>query len=197
MISISTARSATDLRLHNGRLLLSPEDPMAAAPSQSLVAQLLDGGLIATASPASAMRFAPGERLFEYIGFTGCAVQFDQGPDKGAGLAIEIDGPFDAPRLRRGRNTRPPRCAQCRRPLVDWQEQIDQTINGELPILNCTSCGADAPGWSWGWGRQGGAGRLFVNLEPVFPGEGRPLPAFFTLLEQIELGPWRYFYVQD
>lgn len=194
---ITAAIPAPDLRLHNGRLLLTPEDPVAVAPSESLSARLFEGGLIARASAASAARFAPGERLFEYIGFTGCAVQLGQGPDNAVGLAIEIEGPFDAPRLRRGRNTRPPRCAQCRHPLAAWKEQIDQTSHGEWPMLHCTGCGADAPGWRWNWGRHGGAGRLFVNLEPVFPGEGRPLPALFTLLEQIDLGPWRYFYVQD
>ncbi|MEA3640947.1 MAG: hypothetical protein VBE63_13515 [Lamprobacter sp.] len=197
MPMISPSIPTISRRLHNGRLLLTPEDPMAAIPGQSLSGQLLDAGLIATAAPGNGMRFASGKRLFEYIGFTGCAVQFGSALDQTGRLAIEIEGPLDAPVLRYGRNSRPPRCAQCQRPLPTWREQIEQTNSGDERLLHCLGCGAEAPGWSWNWGRHGGFGRLFVNLEPVFPGEGRPLPALLTLLAQVELGPWRYFYVQD
>ena len=195
---ISRAIPAADLRLHNGRLLLTPEDPMAAAPSQTLSERLREAGLIATASSAGTMRFAPGDRFFDYVGFTGCAVHVGPGSDGATGLDIEIEGPFEAPALRRGRETRPPRCPQCRRTLPDWLEQMEQTTNGaQAPVLCCTGCGTKAPGWRWTWGRLGGFGRLFIRLEPVFPGEGRPLPALFRLLEQLGLGPWHYFSVQD
>jgi len=186
-----------DLRLHNGRLLLAPEDPMAAAPTASLAELLGDGQLISSTSLISATRFSPGKRLFEYIGFTGCAVQLDQGPIGAAGFEIELEGPFACPVSRLGRNSRPPRCPGCRRPLADWRAQLDQTERDDSPTLHCADCGAEEPAWRWNWGRQGGFGRLLINLEPVFPGEGRPLPALFRLLEHLEIGPWRYFYVQD
>lgn len=169
---------------------------MAAASLQSLEAQLLDGGLIVSTSATSGARFAPGARVFEYLGFTGCAVQLDQGADSET-LEIAFEGPFAAPQRRLGRNSRPPRCAQCRRPLAAWREQLDQGDSGMQSVLRCVNCGLETPSWSWSWGRHGGFGRVFINLEPVFPGEGRPLPAFFALLEQMQLGPWRYFFVQD
>lgn len=193
---INSSFPTANQRLHNGRLLLTPEDPIAAASAQCLEAILRGGSLIASASADNAMHFAPGARLFEYVGFTGCAVRLDQGTDS-EGLEITFEGPFDAPQPRLGRNTRPPRCAQCRQPLAAWREQLDLASDGMRSKLHCTHCDAEGPGCCWSWGRHGGFGRLFIALEPVFPGEGRPLPAFFTLLEQTQLGPWRYFFVQD
>ena len=193
---IKASFPAANHPLHNGRLLLTPEDPMATASIQRLEAELRREGLIGSTAGNSAMCFEPGARVFEYLGFTGCAVQLDQGPGT-TGLEITLEGSFDAPQQRLGRNSRPPRCAQCRQPLPGWREQVEQINSGRRSELRCTHCHTEAPSWCWSWGRHGGFGRVFISLEPVFPGEGRPLPACFRLLEQMQLGAWRYFFVQD
>lgn len=186
-------------RLHSGRLLLTPEDPMARASLSGLSAVLREGGLIEAAPSTAPMRHGPGERLFEYIGFTGCAVQLDQAPGGSQRLAIALEGPFETLRFRSGRNSRPPRCPACQAALSNWRQQLDTGASADQACrtLSCTRCGAHSPGWQWDWGRHAGCGRLFVDIEPVFPGEGRPLPALFTLLKRMEIGAWRYFYVQD
>ena len=184
-----------------GRLLLTPENPMATVGLSSLSTVLHEGGLIEAATTTEPMRFEPGERLFEYIGFTGCAVQLDQAPGNPQQLAIGLDGPCQAPQFRGGRNSRPPRCPACQAALSNWRQPLDANTGASAVhacrTLSCTSCGTNAPGWHWNWGRHAGYGRLFIGIEPVFPGEGRPLPALFTLLERVEIGAWRYFYVQD
>lgn len=192
-------------RLHNGRLLLTPENPMATTGLPSLSAVLQEGGLIAAAVPATPRRQGPSERLFEYIGFTGCAVQLDQAPGSPQQLAIGLEGPFRTPRLRSGRNSRPPRCPACQAVLSSWRQQLETTTGTDTGAntdpgshtLSCANCGASTAAWRWNWGRHAGCGRLFIGIEPVFPGEGRPLLALFTLLERLEIGAWRYFYVQD
>jgi hypothetical protein len=63
--------------------------------------------------------------------------------------------------------------------------------------LACPGCGHGAPAHAWRWGRHGGAGRSFLVIEEVFPGEGKPLPALEAALGQLGLGAWKYFYVQD
>lgn len=184
------------LRLHNGRIVLTPEDPVAAISIERVEAQLRNGCLIGDALAQKAMHFSPGARLFDYIGFTGCAVQLDHG-QKDEQFEIALEGPYATPQPRFGRNTRPPRCAQCRQPLPSWREQLGRPDEHDSPLLSCHHCETEAPARCWSWGRHGGYGRVFIRLEPVFPGEGRPLPALFTLLEQMPLGAWRYFFVQD
>lgn len=193
---INSSFPAANHRLHNGRLLLTPEDPTAAASIQSLEAKLRGGGLIGSALAARAMRFVAGARVFDYVGFTGCAVQFDQRQGSQR-LEIALEGPFDAPQPRLGRNSRPPRCPQCQQPLAAWREQLDQSSSGMPSMLRCINCGTEASSWRWSWGRHGGFGRVFIDLEPVFPIEGRPLPALSRLLAEMQLGPWRYFFIQD
>jgi len=187
--------------LHNGRLLLTPDNPGAQAPRERLMRTLQEAGLLGAALPGAAAAYSSGPRLFELIAFTGCAVQLN-GADEDAGPRVQVEGPFSTPTRRSGRNARPPRCPRCRRPLADWVQQLnvaraDTPQHDAAERLRCRSCDTEAPAWTWAWGRHAGYGSIFVSLEPVFPGEGRPLPTLFNVLEAIELGPWHHFYVQD
>ncbi len=199
-----TDRRSTVPRLDTGRLLLTPEDPTAAPSSAQILSRLHSAGLLGMEASSGERRFSAGERLFEYIAFTGCAVQLDSAASSTPGLSIAVDGPFDRPQLRCGRNSRPPQCPECRAPLTGWRAQYVDLAAAEVGDsirLSCARCGSESPAETWTWGRQAGVGRVFVAIAPIFPGEGRPLPALFSLLEDIapaaEIGPWRYFYVQD
>jgi hypothetical protein len=195
---INAPSQPISLRLHQGRLLISPANPQAVAAVEQLLGLLHDGGLIGDRVTSTPARYSPGSRFFEYLGFTGCAVQLDQGSTSGeAGVEIGLEGPFAIPRPYLGRNTRPPGCPHCRRALTDWRLRLDQASSQDRPRLRCSDCGRIEPAWEWNWGRQGGFGRQLIQLEPVFPGEARPLPALFALLEPLGVGLWRYFYMQD
>jgi hypothetical protein len=188
--------------LHNGRLLLTPDNPGAQVPRERLARRLQEAGLLGTAQADTPGTYSTGPHLFELVAFTGCAVQLDDG-GAGAGIQVRLEGPFSTPTRRSGRNARPPRCPQCRRPLLRWAQQLDAAGadgvhgNSTEERLRCEACDTEAPAWSWDWGRHAGYGSLFVALEPVFPGEGRPLPKLFRALDTLEVGPWRHFYVQD
>jgi hypothetical protein len=201
--------------LHNGRMLLTPTDATARVRAERLAACLQTCGLISESPASGPWRYRSGSRLFELVAFTGCAVQLDPADDATTGLQIAIEGPFGAPRLRSGRNSRPPRCPSCRRPYADWAARAPELAAAwageamaaaggaphdddiERSAIRCPSCGAQHPGWEWDWGRHAGYGSVFVTLEPVFPGEARPLPALFAALDEAGGGPWTYFYVQD
>lgn len=199
-----TGRLPTVPRLDTGRLLLTPEDPMVAPSSARILRRLDSAGLLSIEESFGTGQFRTGERLFEYIAFTGCAVRLDSVESSAPGLSISIEGPFRRPQLRCGRNSRPPRCPRCRQPLPLWQEQcfdLSAVEVNESILLSCRSCGSELPAEDWAWGRQAGVGRVFIAIAPIFPGEGRPLPALFSVLEGIAataaVCPWRYFYVQD
>ena len=185
--------------LHSGRLLLTPQEPEAAPEPAALEALLRDGGLLGEPAPTAPGAVRAGGALFELIGFTGCAVQLERQSDAPDGLVLRIEGPWPAPVLRAGRNTRAPRCPGCGQALAAWRAacQDSATPNGAAPLLRCDACAQGAPACRWRWGRHGGCGRLFVALEPVFPGEAQPLPALSALLARAGYGPWRHLYVQD
>jgi hypothetical protein len=96
-----------------------------------------------------------------------------------------------------GRNTRPPQCPGCRRPLREWRAQSAGWDSASAPTLQCAACNARTQAWEWRWREQAGFGRLFLSIEEVFPGEGTPLPGLLRSLEIMGVGRWLWFYVQD
>ncbi len=197
----------TPHRLHTGRLVLTPTDPLQTVCVTDVITALKSVRLLGDALPGEADAYVAGPALGDCVGFTGCAVQFDglnQGGQMG-GPWLRIPPASDSPCLLWGRNTRPPRCPSCEAPLRAWREQLPLAAGGPGALvssdaalaLHCSQCGATAAAYRWRWGRHGGAGRSLVFIEEVFPGEAAPLPALFRTLEGVGAGPWHFFYVQD
>lgn len=188
--------------VHTGRLVLTPRDPTARVDPGQLESALLAVGLIASSASGRSDAFEIGDRFLQLIAYTGCAVQLDA--EAGAGkprTLVLLIGPYAAPHLLCGRNTRPPRCPECGKGLAAWREQSAQqriqSHQGRPEELRCGHCGTWAPTWRWSWGQHGGAGRCFVFVEEVFPGEAAPMPGLFDALRPLGAGEWQYFYLQD
>lgn len=188
--------------LQSGRMFLTPSSPEAHSSLEQVAHQLQTAGLLGETDPSAANRYRIGAGLFDLVAFTGCAVQLGADLNLPPALEVQLEGPFATPQRRSGRNARPPRCPICSKALADWEQQLRSSPNAARleeaeEHLRCDACNAQEPGWTWNWGRHAGYGSLFVALEPIFPGEGRPLPKLFTVLEAVGIGPWRHFYVHD
>lgn len=140
-----------------------------------------------------------GEAFLSWISFTGCSphVRLEPPPDGiGSFCYILLEGPYPIPRLLWGRNTRPPRCPQCRRAIADWpQRRADWEIAPHL-AFPCPDCGETITALSLRWRDNGGFGRSFLVVEDVFPGEAAPVVTLFEQLEALGVGPWHHFYIQ-
>ena len=68
------------------------------------------------------------------------------------------------------------------------------TRRTEIP---CPTCGEASPPWAYDWKEKAGFGRLFLQIEEVFPGEAAPTRGLTDLLERCTGCAWRYFYIQD
>lgn len=194
--------------LHTGRLLLTPQDPRQAPPEKPLLDMLTEVAFLGarlpcmTAEPTTA-RFVFGERFFDYVAFTGCAVKLDGLPDTAGtsspgGCHLRLDPPGSQPRFLCGRNSRPPRCPRCRKTLADWSARMASWSWPEQGTLSCPACNNLDHAWRWDWRGQAGFARLALSIEEVFPGEATPLPELMALLSQASDGlSWHWFVVQD
>ncbi|WPL19830.1 hypothetical protein Thiowin_04977 [Thiorhodovibrio winogradskyi] len=196
------------MSLHTGRLLLTPDDPLQAPPAESLRAALsqaafLGASLPFTGTEPEATAFAPGERFFDFVAFTGCAVKLDGLPDTAGttstgGCHLRLHPAPRQPRFLHGRNTRPPRCPACHKTLPDWSTHMAHWSWPENSALVCPACANHSDAWHWDWRGQAGFARLVVSIEEVFPGEASPLPGLIALLKDASKGlAWHWFLVQD
>ena len=188
--------------LHTGRLVLTPQDPYRLpADLDAVVARLTGIGFIAGPLPNTTDAFRLGENFMQWVTFMGCSpfIRLEPGDADEPFCHLVIDGPYARPRLLQGRNTTPPRCESCRKRIDDWQavmrrwaqEQADRSVA-------CPHCGhAQDPAY-YDWRQSAGCGRIFLQVENIFPQEAVPTPA---LLDQLRSAsgdlPWRHFYLQD
>ena len=178
-------------------MLLLPRDPYQAIASDELRRTLRAAEFLSEPLPAEDGRaFFVGTRFFEWLTFAGCAVRMPLRPpaDGGAFCHVRLPDPPDRPVLLHGRNTRPPRCPDCRAPRRSWREPQPPEA---LVLWTCPACGATRPACDWDWKESAGCGRSVVWIEEVFPGEASPSPALLRILEPLSGGPWRHCYVQD
>jgi len=185
---------------HTGRLLLTPADPRFSPDLHALASALRDCGFIGQPLAEGETAFLAGDHLLQWISFTGCSPQIRLEPPAGATGSfchVRFAGPYPAPRLLWGRNTRPPRCPSCRGPIRDWQgHRAGWEASAETPFP-CPECHRTLTPLDLGWRDNGGFGRCFVSVEDVFPGEAAPVPALYGLLAHASGKPWRTFYIQD
>jgi hypothetical protein len=188
---------------HAGRLILAPRDAEVCPDRDRLLRTLLEAGFIADPIAGRESAFIVGPEFPALLAFVGCAVAIACDPQAGSPYCHVLVPPASAhPRWWHGRNTRAPRCPDCRARLIDrpaHMEPLSGLSGSGRPdsAVACPSCGESRPIWSWDWKQQGGFARLLIQVEEIFPGEAVPTQGFLDLLARASGCPWRYFYVQD
>jgi hypothetical protein len=184
---------------HVGRLVLTAANPHASPQARLLIEVLAEAGFIGERLPwVEGEAFRIGPRFLSLLAFAGCSVQIQSEPDAGSNFChIRVPPPSPHPCLQSGRNTRAPRCAGCRARLMDWRGRAAHWEVHPHFGVTCPSCGETRPPWLWDWKQQGGFGRLFIQVEGVFPDEVIPTQELFDLLIRASGTAWRHFYVQD
>lgn len=183
---------------HTGRLSLAPGDVRSAPDYSTVLGYLCGGGFIGQALGDG--RYRVGEEFLRLISFMGCSphIELDAQDPDASFCHVRLQGPLEDPVLLLGRNAQAPRCKACRGRMDDWREHSAAWPHqARQPCAVCPRCGAEQCPIDLNWRRSAGAGRLFVHVEDVFPGEAVPVPGLLKGLEQVTGTPWDYFFVQD
>jgi hypothetical protein len=181
----------------NGSLLLYPADPAVDPPGTDvLLAALAALGLVGARVGADA--FLPGQALARLVVFAGCSPHLVLEPpaDGGAFTQVRLHGPHAAARLLAGDNVAAPRCPACRARIADWRERLAGWMADPATPVDCPGCGRVHPVSRLDWRGNAAAGRVFVEIGNVFPGEAVPAEALLDALGALGCGPWRYAWVR-
>jgi len=188
--------------LHTGRLVLTPEDAYTLpADIHAIETRLRAIGFIGERLPGERADFSLGENFMQLVTFMGCSpfIRLEPGSDGEPFCHLIVDGPYQRPRLRQGRNTTPPRCTACRKRIADWQTVMARwEREGSDWSPACPHCGQRQDPARFDWRQSAGCGRLFLAVENIFPQEAVPTPVLLDQLSDASGNlPWRYFYLQD
>jgi hypothetical protein len=179
----------------NGSLLLTPEAPYSSfADVDSLKKTLIELQLV---QPSQTDTFLCGDRFPQLITFMGCSphLLFEPPEDGSDGYCHIILHHFTEIQLFTGQQTAPPRCPACRYRIADWKTQIDEWHKHPQNSWTCPKCQSAHNPAILDWRNSGGAGRIFIEIKNIFPGEAVPVDNLLIRLQQLSLEKWRYFYL--
>ena len=175
----------------NGSLYLTPRDTGQLPDPDRVFSCLQDlhiTGTLLHEAPDKRV-YTAGEDFMRHVIYAGCSphLHFEpQEPHDRNFCHVALLGPYDRPEVITGENTANPRCPHCRSHLADWEEQIH---SGQL---ECLECRKSFPPWQADWRQQAAAGRYFIELRNVFPGEASPGDRLLSELRKATDTEWRY-----
>jgi hypothetical protein len=175
-----------------GKLILHSDSAEPISPGRgSLISSLKEMGLLGEPLDSKKERYLAGERFLQLISFVGCStnVCLTSKTSNNKGVCyLAVKGPFSQPQLIWDKNSRPPRCPACKQPITDWKQYIGNAT------IKCTQCENEARPDEISWGRNAGYGRIFIEINNIFPGEARPVPDLLEGLRRLTETEWSYFF---
>jgi hypothetical protein len=158
---------------------------------QSLIESLKTMGLLGSLLNSKNELFLTGEKFLQLISFVGCSTSVCLTPNGSHDqefCKLAVNGPLSQPLLIWDKNSRPPTCPKCKNPIENWKESIENST------LKCNQCGNESQLEEISWGKKAGYGRIFIEINNIFPGEARPVPDLLASLNRSTGTEWSYFY---
>lgn len=179
----------------NGSLFITPHNPDSSFDDINRVRQtLFELGLID--DDAGAGRYRCGPQFASLITFMGCSPHLVFEPPQPGSLDYchaRLQH-FPQIQLMTGQQTAAPRCPACRLRIAEWKSRLAGWLE-RAENWRCPQCGTLSAPWQLDWRQSGGAGRLFIEITQIFPGEAVPVDRLMKSLADCTGEKWRYFYL--
>lgn len=192
------------------KLILLPRNPGAGACTcDQLAGRLQSIGLIGLPAGYSGGIFYPtGEQFLQLISFLGCSPAIELDPPADPALLEDAlaHGRFchvtlrctTALEFRADASTRPPRCPHCERPVPDWAAHIRHwQADPAGSRWSCPACQVTSRLTDWVFRKTAGFGKVFIEINGIYPSEAIPGEALLAALDDLTGGPWRAIYIKE
>jgi len=181
--------------LFNPRLVLTPVDkPGPSFNLSELTRQLQQLNFLAELKTTEAQYqcYEIGEDFLHQISFLGCSpTLFSDQNDQDTFISI-IE--HDDIAFSHSSEIPPPRCPHCQKTDKNWKQYQQQWDDNKNSTVSCPSCGKTFSFTEMKWKKNGGYGRLLIQVHGVQENLAVPNPAFLDALKQITETEWEYFF---
>ena len=192
------------------KLILLPRNPEAGACScDELAGRLQSIDLIGIpASYSGGVYYPTGERFLQLVSFLGCSPAIELDPPADPALLEDslAHGRFchitlrctTALQFRSDATTRPPRCPHCGQAIPDWAARITRWRADHADSRwSCPACQGASDLTGWVFRKTAGFGRVFIEINGIYPSEAIPGDALLAVLDDLTGGPWQAIYIKE
>jgi hypothetical protein len=178
--------------MNKGSLLLHPLNTELLPDPETLHETLQRIGF--TGEAIDEHSWMAGEQFLQLLTFMGCSPHIRLEPES------ENDHDYChislhqaiTPQLLYSDNSRPCRCRNCGKPVVQTWKEYDAGAGS----WTCRHC--DTPHQrleELRWRNDSGIAACFIEIHSIYPGEAQPVVSLMKQLEKIVKSDWRYFYL--
>ena len=183
--------------LNSPRLILSPENIKFSLPDYGLlISQLLAAEFLGNEleSPGKYHCFDLGENFLHLITFLGCSPTIfsdDDSQDKDIFISIVQ---HDAIKFAHSSSVPPARCPHCNKTDKNWQQYFKHWTDNSGTTASCPQCGESFNFTEMKWKKNGGYGKLLIQIHGVQEQLAVPNQALLDELEKNTNTKWIYFF---
>jgi hypothetical protein len=192
------------------KLILLPADPLCPPVNcEQLAGELQAIGLIgAPVALADDVFYPTGDNFLQLVSFLGCSptIELDPPADLTTLVSASATGKFchlfldctASLAFRADSQCPPPRCPECRQPVVDWQTAIEAwKQNTARSDWICANCGFTGQLTGLQFRKAAGFGRTFIEIRGIYPSEAVPTEALLGTLQRLTNKPWKTIYIKE
>lgn len=178
--------------LNNPCLILTPlQNEFCLTDTSSFLTTLTELKFLGHLLSKNESDFEAGEDFLHKITFLGCSPTLYS--DNGSDIFIRI---IQSRHLQffHCDSMPPPRCPHCHKTNKDWPVNYQHWLNNKDVVDACPDCDKDFNFASMKWKKNGGYGKLLIQIHGVQEQLAVPNQNFLTELEMITGTQWEYFF---
>lgn len=182
--------------LNNPRLVLTPKDKTGSLSDfPDLISSLIGSGFIGQKRNCEEAYdcYETGDDFLHQVTFLGCSPTLINDSTGENEIFVSIYQ-SDEIIFAHSSDVPPPRCPHCNKSDKNWRLHFQQWQSDKLSLSTCPNCRTEFPFTKMKWKKNGGYGKLLIQIHGVQEQLAVPNPQFLDMLQQISGTSWEFFF---
>ena len=184
-------------KLNSPRLILSPrQNDFNLKGYQAFIAHLTENNFLGPEleSDNNHQCFETGDDFLHQITYLGCSPTLYSNDDTDGSKTFISIIQHDNIQFVNSSPIPPARCPHCQKTDKNWPLYFEHWANNNTKTETCPQCGTDFNFTQMKWKKNGGYGKLFIQVHGIQEQLAVPNRSFIDLLESLTETDWEYFF---